>query len=76
LVIWGQDPKPMPISVQNTVNVDQGVVFGGKLTAFHYPQRKITSVPARQDYAQVVDNPLMRWEESRLSPLILDCNQK
>lgn len=68
LIIWGHDPKPMPIFVQNTVNIDQGVVFGGNLTAFHYPERKFTSVAAKRDYALVEDNPLKKWEEKRLSP--------
>jgi hypothetical protein len=31
LIIWGHDPKPQPMLVNNTLNIDQGVVFGGSL---------------------------------------------
>jgi polynucleotide kinase-phosphatase len=68
LIIWGHDPKPQPIFVQNTVNIDQGVVFGGHLTAFRFPERDFVMVPAKQDYAKVADNPLQKWEEMRLAP--------
>jgi polynucleotide kinase-phosphatase len=68
LIIWGHDPRPTPVFIQNTVNIDQGVVFGGKLTAFHYPERKFTAIAAKQDYALIADNPLKKWEEKRLSP--------
>jgi hypothetical protein len=37
--------------VNNTINIDQGVVFGGKLTAFRYPEQEIISVPAKEKYA-------------------------
>lgn len=28
LIIWGHDPKPQPLIINNTVNIDQGAVFG------------------------------------------------
>ncbi|MGI8349211.1 polynucleotide kinase-phosphatase [Niallia circulans] len=67
LIIWGHDPKPEPLFVNNTINIDQGVVFGGKLTAFRYPEREFISVKAQKDYAQIEDNPLKKWQETRLS---------
>ncbi|WP_139891622.1 polynucleotide kinase-phosphatase [Bacillus sp. D386] len=68
LIIWGHDPKPQPLRINNTINIDQGVVFGGQLTAFRYPEEKFVSVKARQDYSNSDDNPLMEWERNRLNP--------
>jgi polynucleotide kinase-phosphatase len=68
LIIWGHDPKPQPIFIKNTVNIDQGVVFGGNLTAFRYPEKEFVQITAKQDYAGVKDNPLRIWEEHRLAP--------
>ncbi|MGG1678064.1 polynucleotide kinase-phosphatase [Neobacillus sp. NRS-1170] len=67
LIIWGHDPKPQPLRVNNTLNIDQGVVFGGRLTAYRYPEKQFVSVEAKQDYANVPDNPLREWERKRLS---------
>ncbi|MEH6994976.1 AAA family ATPase, partial [Neobacillus drentensis] len=61
LILWGHDPKPQPLLVNNTLNIDQGVVFGGSLTAYRYPERQFISVKAKQDYANVPDNPLEEW---------------
>jgi polynucleotide kinase-phosphatase len=68
LILWGHDPKPQPLMVNNTLNIDQGVVFGGSLTAYRYPERQLVSVKAKQDYANVPDNPLREWESKRLAP--------
>lgn len=67
LIIWGHDPKPQPLVINNTVNIDQGVVFGGKLTAYRYPEKEFVSVTALADYSGVIDNPLKEWEEKRLA---------
>jgi protein phosphatase len=50
LVVYGHTPVPEPLSLNNTVNIDTGCVFGGKLTAFRYPEREIVSVPAHKVY--------------------------
>lgn len=68
LIIWGHDPKPQPLVINNTVNIDQGVVFGGKLTAYRYPEKEFVSVTALADYSGAIDNPLKEWEEKRLAP--------
>ncbi|TDQ36237.1 polynucleotide kinase-phosphatase [Aureibacillus halotolerans] len=68
LIIWGHDPRPQPLLVQQTMNIDQGVVFGGQLTALRYPERVIVSVDAKKDYAEMKDSPLVRWEQKRLKP--------
>ncbi|MFJ5716939.1 polynucleotide kinase-phosphatase [Neobacillus sp. NPDC093127] len=67
LILWGHDPKPQPLLVNNTLNIDQGVVFGGSLTAYRFPERQFISVKAKVDYANVADNPLKEWERKRLS---------
>jgi protein phosphatase len=51
MVVYGHTPIPEPEWLNNTVNVDTGCVFGGRLTALRYPEREFVSVPARQEYA-------------------------
>lgn len=67
VIIWGHDPKPQPLVVNNTVNIDQGVVFGGKLTAFQYPEKRFISVDALHNYSGAIDNPLKEWEKKRFN---------
>jgi protein phosphatase len=50
LVVYGDTPVPEPLFLNNTVNIDTGCVFGGKLTALRYPEREIVSVKAQQTY--------------------------
>lgn len=50
LVVYGHTPVPEPLSLNNTVNIDTGCVFGGKLTAFRYPEREMVSVVAHETY--------------------------
>ncbi|WP_186763798.1 polynucleotide kinase-phosphatase [Planomicrobium sp. CPCC 101079] len=68
LIVWGHDPKPRPLLINNTINIDQGVVFGGELTAYRYPEREFVSVSAKENYAGTDGNPLHEWEKNRLSP--------
>lgn len=68
IIVWGHDPRPFPTVVKNTVNIDQGAVFGGSLTAYRYPEGKFVSVKAKRDYAGDPDSPLIRWERGRFSP--------
>jgi diadenosine tetraphosphatase ApaH/serine/threonine PP2A family protein phosphatase len=50
LVVYGHSPVAEPRWLHNTVNIDTGCVFGGKLTALRYPERTTVSVPAEQIY--------------------------
>lgn len=68
LIVWGHDPKPKPLMINNTINIDQGAVFGGELTAYRYPEREFVAVKAEQDYSGMQDNPLVEWEKNRLNP--------
>lgn len=60
LIVWGHDPKPRPLLVNNTINIDQGVVFGGALTVYRYPEGEFVSVKSKKDYSGSIDNPLER----------------
>ncbi|NRG46313.1 polynucleotide kinase-phosphatase [Bacillus sp. CRN 9] len=68
LIIWGHDPKPQPLQINHTINIDQGVVFGGRLTSFRFPEKKLVSVPSLYNYAGTENNPLIEWEKKRLDP--------
>ena len=46
MVVYGHTPVVEPRWLNNTVNIDTGCVFGGKLTALRYPEREFVSVPA------------------------------
>ncbi|GAA3128557.1 polynucleotide kinase-phosphatase [Planomonospora alba] len=48
MVVYGHTPVTEPEWVNNTICLDTGVVFGGKLTALRYPSREIVSVPAQR----------------------------
>jgi protein phosphatase len=52
LVAYGHTPVPEPVWLNNTVNLDTGCVFGGRLTALRYPERELVAVPARRAYAR------------------------
>ncbi len=52
LVVYGHTPQMDIRFVNNTINIDGGCVFGGKLVGLRYPEREIVSVPARAQYAE------------------------
>jgi protein phosphatase len=47
LVVYGHTPVAEPLWQNNTVNIDTGCVYGGRLTALRYPERETVSVFAR-----------------------------
>lgn len=51
-VVYGHTPVPEPEWLNNTVCIDTGCVFGGKLTALRYPEREFVSVPAKETYCE------------------------
>ena len=50
MVLYGHTPVPRPEWVNNTLCLDTGCVFGGRLTALNYPERSVVSVPAARIY--------------------------
>jgi protein phosphatase len=52
LVVYGHTPAAEPLWQGETVNIDTGCVFGGRLTALRYPEREVVSVPAKARYAE------------------------
>jgi len=50
-VVYGHTPVPQPEWLNNTVNIDTGAVFGGKLTALRYPEREFVSIASAREYA-------------------------
>jgi protein phosphatase len=49
-VVYGHTPVREPEWINNTVNIDTGCVFGGRLTALRYPERQFVSVKAERAY--------------------------
>ncbi|MDR1040446.1 MAG: polynucleotide kinase-phosphatase [Deltaproteobacteria bacterium] len=58
LVVYGHTAVPEPEKVNNTICVDTGCVFGGKLTAYRYPEDSFEQVTAKAVYHQPV-KPLL-----------------
>ena len=50
-VVYGHTPVASPEWVNNTLNIDTGCVFGGRLTALRYPEHELVSVAAHRAYA-------------------------
>ncbi|MBL1078566.1 polynucleotide kinase-phosphatase [Nocardia sp. 2] len=54
LVLYGHTPMAELVWVNNTLCLDTGAVFGGRLTALRYPEREPVSVPAEQVWYEPV----------------------
>ncbi|MER6536827.1 polynucleotide kinase-phosphatase [Streptomyces sp. 900105755] len=47
-VVYGHTPVPEARWLNNTICLDTGAVFGGKLTALRWPERELVDVPAER----------------------------
>lgn len=63
MVVYGHTPVPEAQWLNNTIDIDTGCVFGGKLTALRYPERELVSVSAAQIYC-VPARPLYPVQEA------------
>ncbi|MBB5959534.1 polynucleotide kinase-phosphatase [Saccharothrix tamanrassetensis] len=63
-VLYGHTPIPDVEWVNNTMCLDTGVVFGGKLTALRYPEREVVSVAAHEIWYEPV-RPLVEATPER-----------
>ncbi|GAA4443552.1 polynucleotide kinase-phosphatase [Pontibacter saemangeumensis] len=57
-VVYGHTPVPGIDWLNNTLNIDTGCVFGGRLTALRYPERETVSVESKAVYSEPV-RPVM-----------------
>ena len=51
-VVYGHTKVAEAIWVRNTIDIDTGCVFGWRLTALMWPERRLVSVPARREYVR------------------------
>ena len=54
LVVYGHTPVPDTEWLNNTICIDTGCVFGGKLTALRYPERELVSVDAAEVHSEPI----------------------
>jgi protein phosphatase len=52
MVVYGHTPVPQAEWLNNTIDIDTGCVFGGKLTALRYPENELVSVCAAKVYCE------------------------
>jgi protein phosphatase len=54
MVVYGHTPVPEAEWLNNTIDIDTGCVFGGKLTALRYPEKELVSIDAAKVYCEPV----------------------
>lgn len=54
MVVYGHTPVPEAQWLNNTICVDTGCVFGGKLSALRYPEKELVHVDAEKVYYEPV----------------------
>ncbi|CAM5544864.1 polynucleotide kinase-phosphatase [Streptomyces spiroverticillatus] len=57
-VVYGHTPVPNTSWINNTICLDTGAVFGGKMTALRWPERELVDVPAEKVWYEPV-KPLL-----------------
>lgn len=54
VVVYGHTPVPNTSWINNTICLDTGAVFGGKMTALRWPERELVDVPAEKVWYEPV----------------------
>ncbi|WP_030774005.1 polynucleotide kinase-phosphatase [Streptomyces sp. NRRL F-2664] len=54
VVVYGHTPVPNTAWVNNTICLDTGAVFGGRMTALRWPERELVDVPAEKVWYEPV----------------------
>jgi len=65
-VVYGHTPVPDAEWLNNTVCIDTGCVYGGRLTALRYPERELVSVAAARVYFEPI-RPMTEPAPARLN---------
>jgi len=75
-IVYGHTPTPEAQWLNRTINIDQGCVFGGQLTALRYPENELVSVKARQVWYEPArpflttevapEGPSLQWQHDEL----------
>jgi protein phosphatase len=74
-VLYGHTPVPTPEWINDTLCVDTGCVFGGRLSALRWPERELVAVAARaMHYAPAKPFPVAspKLEPAQRDPDLLD----
>ncbi|NLX65424.1 MAG: polynucleotide kinase-phosphatase [Bacteroidales bacterium] len=66
-VVYGHTPVPEAEWLNNTIDIDTGCVFGGKLTALRYPEEELVSVKAKMTYCEPVRPIAFNESENKLT---------
>ncbi|MFD3717738.1 polynucleotide kinase-phosphatase [Streptomyces sp. NPDC058674] len=53
-VVYGHTPVPDTAWINNTICLDTGAVFGGRMTALRWPERELVDVPAEKVWYEPV----------------------
>ncbi|MBH8575727.1 polynucleotide kinase-phosphatase [Nostocaceae cyanobacterium CENA369] len=74
MVVYGHTPVPEAEWLNNTIDIDTGCVYGGKLTALRYPERELVSIPAARVYREPVkplnNNTITRTFQQELDDVL------
>lgn len=71
MVVYGHTPIPVSEWVNHTINIDNGCVYGGHLTALRYPEKELVSVTAKETYAEPI-KPLFSANIQKIRDDVLD----
>jgi len=71
-VVYGHTPVPDPVWVNNTICIDTGCVFGGRLTALRWPERELVAVDAAHEYYEPTRPIAAEYAPTDREPLELD----